>query len=186
MGLSKKNAEGYLVDNAGHQVEFTLLTNTGNSVNLAMCTAAQEDLKKVGVKVIVTPVEFNSLVERMRKTYDWEANLLAFTGGVDPHNGKNIWSSSGQSHVWWPKEPKPATPWEAEIDKIFDDAGKETDQAKRKALYDRWQQIVYEQQPLIFLVTPDSLSAVSNRLTNVRPNALARVLKWNVYEFSER
>ncbi len=186
IGLKNKNAEGVLTDDQGHLVEFTLMTNTGNNVNLALCTAIQEDLHKIGIKVTINPVEFNSLVERMRKTFDWEANLLGFTGGVDPHNGRNIWMSSGMSHVWYPKEPKAATAWEAEIDKIFDDAAVETDQAKRKALYDKFQAIVYDQQPLIFLVTQDYLSAYSNRLTNVRPNALARAMKWNVYEFSEK
>jgi peptide/nickel transport system substrate-binding protein len=186
IGLSNKNADGVLVDSAGHPVEFTLLTNTGNDINLRYCTAIQDDLKKVGINVIVSPVEFNSLVERMRTTYDWEANVLGFTGGVEPFNGKNIWMSSGIAHVWWPRETTPATPWEAEIDRIFTAAGKETDTTKRKALYDRWQEILYEQQPLIFLVTQDSLYAVRNRLINVRPNALARVVKWNVYEFSER
>lgn len=186
IGLVNKNSEGVLVDSEAHPVEFTLLTNTGNNVNLALCTAIQESLKKIGMKVIITPVEFNSLVERMRTTHDWEANVLAFTGGVEPFNGKNIWMSSGMSHVWWPRQSTPATPWEAEINKIFDSAGHETDINKRKALYDRWQEIVYEEQPLIFLVTPDALYAVRNRLTNVRPNALARTAKWNVYEFSEK
>jgi peptide/nickel transport system substrate-binding protein len=186
IGLSNKNAEGTLVDAAGHPVEFTLMTNTGNNINLAYCTAIQDDLRKIGMKVTITPVEFNSLVERMRKTFDWEANVLAFTGGVEPSNGRNIWMSYGHSHVWYPQEPKPATPWEAEIDSIFSMAVKEPDAKKRKVLFDRWQEIVYEQQPLVFLATPDALYAVRNRLTNVRPNALARVLKWNVYEFSER
>ncbi len=186
IGLASRNPEGVLVDAAGHPVEFSLLTNTGNNVNLALCTAIQDDLKKIGVRVVITPVEFNSLVERMRKTFDWEANVLGFTGGVEPYNGKNIWMSSGQTHVWWPREAAPATPWEAEIDRIFNEAAREPDTKKRKALYDRWQEIVYEQQPLIFLVTQDSLSAVRNRLDNVRPNALARVIKWNAYEFTER
>ena len=186
IGLKNKNSEGVLVDDQGHQVEFTLLTNTGNNINLGLATAVQDDLKKIGIKVTINPVEFNSLVERMRKTFDWEANLLGFTGGVDPHNGKNIWMSSGPTHVWYPSEPKPATAWEADIDKIFNDGARETDEAKRKALYDKFQAIVYDQQPLVFLVGQDSLAATTNRLANVRPNALARQLKWNVYEFSEK
>ena len=146
-------------------------------------TRAQEDLRKVGVKLIVSPTEFNSLVERLRKTYAWEAIMLGFTGGVEPYNGRNIWSSSGQSHVWWPKQTKPATLWEAEIDKIFDDAGAEPEITKRKALYDRWQEIVYEQQPVVFITTGDALSAVNDRITNVRPNALGGI-RWNPQEFS--
>ena len=137
------------------------------------------------MKVTVAPVEFNSLVEKLRKTFDWEANVLGFTGGPEPLNGKNVWLSSGVTHPWWPKEPQPATPWEAEIDRIFDEAGREPDVKKRKALYDRWQEIVYEQQPVIFLTTADALSAVRNKLKNVRPTSLGGV-RWNNYEFSEQ
>jgi peptide/nickel transport system substrate-binding protein len=185
IGLANKNSDGVLTDSAGHLVEFNLLTNTGNTVNLALCTAIQDDLKKIGIKVIITPVEFNSLVERFRTTFDWEADVLGFTGGVEPYNGRNIWMSSGMTHMWWPKQKKPATPWEAEVDAIFDAAGHEIDTAKRKALYDKWQEIIYEQQPLIYLVTQDSLFATRNRLTNVRPNSLGGA-RWNIYEFSEK
>ena len=184
IGLSKKNSEGILVDDAGHPVEFTLSTSTGNNVTITICTAIQEDLRKIGIKAIISPVDFNALVERIRKTYDWEGLNLGLTGGVEPYNGRNFWSSDGQSHVWWPKQSSPATPWEAEINKIFDQAAEETDNAKRKALFNRWQEIVYEQQPVIFLVTPDGLYAASDRLTNVRPNTLGGI-RWNIYEFSE-
>ena len=185
IGLSKKNGDGILVDDAGHPVEFTLLTNSGNNINYSLCVAVQEDLRKIGVRVTLQPIEFNSLVERMRKTFNWEANLLAFTGGAEPYNGRNIWMSSGQTHVWYPKEPSPDTPWEAEVDQIFNMAAREPNTAKRKMLYDRWQEIVYDQQPLIFLVTQNSLFAMRNRLTNVRPNSLGGI-RWNNYEFSER
>lgn len=186
IGLTKKNADGYLVDDAGHVVEFTLNTGSGNNIALQLCTAIQDDLKKVGIKVIIAPIDFNLLVEKMRKTYDWEANMLGLTGGVEPYNGRNFWASSGQSHTWYPKQPKPATPWEAEVDGIFDKAGKEPDEKKRKELYDRFQEIIYEQQPVIFLASQDALYAVRNRLTNVRPNPLARIGRWNAQEFSEK
>jgi len=185
MGLSARNSEGVLVDSAGHPVEFTLITNTGNSVRLDLCTIVQEQLKMVGIKVTINPVEFNSLVERLITTYDWEAELLGSGGSVDPYAGRDGWTSSGKNHVWWPEQKRPATPWEAEIDSLFEAAGREPNISKRSELYVKWQRIMYEQQPLIFLVTEDSLFAVRNRLKNVRPNSLAPI-KWNVFEFSER
>ena len=151
-----------------------------------MAYMIRADLEKLGITVNFNALEFNSLVGKLMSSYDWDAVIIGLTGGVEPHFSKNVWASSGQLHMWNPKQKTPATAWEKDIDDIFNAAGKETDQKKRKTLFDRWQQIVYEQQPLIFLVTPDSLYAVRNRLDNVRPNALARVAKWNVYEFSEK
>ena len=71
-----------------------------------------------------------------------------------------------------------------------DAAASEPDVKKRKLLYDRWQEILVEQQPLTLLVTENALAAVRNRLANVRPNPLPGptlpLLRWNCYEFTER
>ena len=183
LGMVDKKGTGVLEDSSGHPVEFTLLTNTGNNVNIAICTLIQDSLKQVGIKVDVTPVQFNSLTTKLGGSFDWEAVVLGFTGGVEPYTGRIIWASTGRLHVWNPQEPKPATPWEADIDKIFVDAGREPDAAKRKALYNRFQEILGEQQPLIFLVTGKSLAAARNRMVGMKPTSLGG-LRWNVYEMS--
>jgi peptide/nickel transport system substrate-binding protein len=122
-------------------------------------------------------------VTRLDSTHDWECVLIGFTAGPEPHGGKSIWTSPGQLHLWNPRQTKPATPWEAEIDGIFSAAAKEVDQAKRKALYDKWQEIAAEQLPLIFLVTPDALGAIRNRVKNARPSSLGGTL-WNSDELA--
>lgn len=182
LGFADRNGDGVLEDAAGHPLEFNLITNTGNNVRTSLCNIVQDDLKKVGMKVNFTPVEFNSLVTRMESTFDWEAHLLGFTGGVDPHGGRNIWSSSGSLHVWNPRQTTPATPWEAEIDRIYSEAARTVDPAKRKQLYNQWQAIASEELPLITLVTQDALAAIRNRVKNVKPTSLGLV--WNVWEIS--
>ncbi len=174
---------GSLVDNAGHPVEFTLLTNTGNNVNLALCNLIQDSLKQVGIKVDVTPIQFNSLVTKLGSSFDWEACVLGFTGGVEPYTSRTIWASTGRLHVWNPQEKTPATPWEADIDKIFVDAGREPDPDKRKLLYNKFQEILGEQQPLLFLVTGKTLGAQRNSLVGTKPNALGG-FQWDAYEIS--
>jgi peptide/nickel transport system substrate-binding protein len=178
LGFVDKDGDGVLEDSAGHPLSFVLMTNLQNNQRVQLCNIIQDDLKEVGMKVTVSPAEFNSIVTRLDNTFDWECILLGFTAGPEPYNAKSIWTSPGQLHIWNPRQPKPATPWEAEIDGIFSAAAKEVDQAKRKALYARWQQIATEQLPLIYLVTPDSLSAVRNRVKNTRPSSLGGPV-WN-------
>jgi peptide/nickel transport system substrate-binding protein len=175
--------DGILKDKAGHTLEFTLTTNSENNQRVSMCTVIQESLKQIGVKVNLAPQQFNSLVEKLNSSFDWEAVVLGLTGGVEPYNSKSLWTTTGILHVWNPQQKSPATPWEADVDKLFAEAGKTVDEAKRKEIYDKFQDIVTDQQPLVFLVTPDSLFAVRNRLTNTKPTSLGGV-RWNLDEIS--
>lgn len=184
LGMTDKKGTGVLEDKAGHPVEFTLLVSNSSNVAVSLATLLKDNLKQVGINVDVKPMQFNSITTKLGSSFDWEAVMLGFTGGPEPYTGKTIWLSSGRLHPWNPQEPSPATPWEAEIDKIFTEAGREPDTAKRKALYSRFQGIVAEQQPIIFLATSKYLCAVRNRLANTKPTALGG-LRWNVYEISE-
>jgi len=51
--------------------------------------------------------------------------------------------SSGNLHIWNPSEPKPATPWEAEIDRLLDEGTSVMDPKERAPYYWRIQQILH-------------------------------------------
>src|SRR3954471_20941242 len=61
---------------------------------------------------------------------------------LDPNGQMNVWLSSAANHQWNPNQPAPATPWEAEIDRLMRKQAATVDDAKRKPLFDRVQQIV--------------------------------------------
>jgi peptide/nickel transport system substrate-binding protein len=96
---------------------------------------------------------------------------MGLTGGTEPHFGRNVWHSTGGLHMWFPYQKTPSTPWEAQIDSIFDAGVKEIDDVKRKALYDRWQQIAADNLPLIYTVLPERIFCITNRFGNVNPSA---------------
>jgi len=160
---------GLLYDADGNRVEFTLLTNGDNQERIQMATVISDDLKNLGITVHFLPVDFNTLVNRFDTSLDWEGVVLGLTGGIEPHSGRNVWHSSGQLHLWNPRQPVPDTGWEAEIDRIFEKAAVEINPARRRILYNRWQEIVAEELPLIHLVTPAALYAVRNRFGNLKP-----------------
>ena len=175
-GYVDQDGDGVLEDRSGHPVEFTLYTNSGNTDRVQIAGIIRKDLERLGMKVHFTQLEFNNLVAKLDATHDWDAIILGLTGGIEPHFGRNVWHSSGHLHMWSPEEPSPATPWEAEIDRIFDQAAQELDPQKRKALYDRWQVIAAEELPLIHTVLPAALIAVRNRFGNLRPTAYGGAL----------
>ena len=183
MGISQMDSNKMLLYN-GKEIKFTILTNVENDQRKSICAIIAENLREIGINATFTPIVFNKLVSDLDDApYNWEACLLGFTGGVDPHDDANVWRSSAINHQWWPKEKQPATPWEAEIDKIFIDADHEMDPIKRKALYDRWQVIAANELPFIYTVTPTLHAAVRNKFGNLKPCSLDRdAVLWNLDE----
>jgi peptide/nickel transport system substrate-binding protein len=160
-----------LLDAKGRAVEFAIITNSGsNNVRGKIAEMIIRDLSNVGIKANLVPMEFNIVVDKIDVTYDWEAIVIGLTGGPEPHFGANVWRSPGIMHMWYPKEPKPATPWEARLDAIFDQGVQELDANKRKKLYDEFQVIVAEKAPFMYTVIPETLVAVRTRFGNLAPS----------------
>jgi len=168
-GGFKIHSDGYLYDSKGNQVSFSLITNSNNSERIEQANLIRNDLEKLGMKVNFLPVDFNSLVTRINATKDWEAVMIGLTGGLDPHFGKNVWVTTGHLHLWNLGSVRSVYEWEKEVDKIFEQAAREMDEKKRKALYDRWQEIFCENQPMTFTVTSAVLYAVRDKFENIKP-----------------
>ena len=174
-----------LRDREGNPVEFSLITNAGSRTRTQLGTMVQQDLLKIGIRLNFTPMEFQSLIERITKTQQYESCLLGLANvELDPHSQMNVWQSSGPLHAWYPSEPKPATPWEAQIDQLINVQHTSLEAGARKRAFDRVQEIVFEQQPIVYLVHPDVLVAISPRLRNVLPSPLPPHLYWNVENIS--
>ena len=174
-----------LRDREGNAVEWSLITNAGSKPRAQIGTIVQEDLRKIGIRVNFLPLEFQSLIERITRTQQYEACLLGLTNlDIDPNSQMNVWMSSGTHHAWNPGESKPATAWEAQIDQLMELQHTSVDQAARKRAFDRIQEIVSEEQPIIYLVHPDVLVAVSPSVRDALPSPLPPHLYWNIENVS--
>jgi peptide/nickel transport system substrate-binding protein len=172
---------GGLKDSGGHVVEFTVITNSGNTAREKMATMIQQDLSEIGITLKVVTLDFPSLIERITRTFDYDACLLGLVNtDLDPNGQLTVWLSSGENHQWNPAQKSPSTPWEAEIDKLMQEQASTPDEKLRKAKFDRVQQIVAEQQPFIYLINKNALSAVSSNLAGASPVALSPQAFWNI------
>jgi peptide/nickel transport system substrate-binding protein len=177
--------DGILKDKDGNAVVFSIITNSGNKYRERMATMIQEDLQKIGIRVNVVTLDFPSLIERMTQTFDYEAILLGLTNiGLDPNEQMNVWLSSSENHQWNPQEKSPETAWEAEIDRLMKAQASTADAKKRKEDFDRVQEIAVEQQPFIYLVNRNALSAVASSVQGASPVILAPQTYWNVETLS--
>ncbi|MDP8262192.1 MAG: ABC transporter substrate-binding protein [Candidatus Ancaeobacter aquaticus] len=168
-GFSDRNGDGIIEDSDGNDVEFTILTNPGSTERVKIAEIVRKDLEKLGFKVQLSLIEFNTMVSKLTSTYNWDCVIMGLTGSIEPHFGNNVWQSSGHLHVWNPKQKEPKTEWEIEIDEIFNQGVQEFDRNKRKELYDQWQRLVAQYVPLIYTVLPESLFAVRNKFGNLHP-----------------
>lgn len=185
----KYNSNGELLDAEGNQVRFTLLMAAGKKVREQMGTQIKQDLGKLGMQIDTQFLSFNTYVEKLRLTKNWDTYLGGFTGGLEPHSGYNIWSVKGTLHSFnqGPQVGEPPIKgwevydWEQKIDDLYVKASQELDEAKRKELYGDTQRIIAEQVPFIYMVNPLTFEAVRDRISGIRYSALGGAL-WNLYE----
>jgi peptide/nickel transport system substrate-binding protein len=181
----KSKDNDVLRDKDGNAVEFSIITNAGNKPRENMAAMIQQDLKKIGIKVNVVTLDFNALLERISQTYNYEACLLGFLNAdLDPNSQMTIWLSSGDDHQWNPKQKSPATPWEAEIDRLMRAQASSMDQHKRKEYWDKVQKIAWEQEPFIYLINKDALVAISPAVKNAQPSVFRPQAYWNIEELA--
>ncbi|HZD95408.1 MAG TPA: ABC transporter substrate-binding protein [Candidatus Sulfotelmatobacter sp.] len=170
-----------LRDKSGNAVEFSIVTNAGNRAREGMATMIQQDLKRIGIKVNVVTLDFNSLLERMTQSFNYEACLLGFQNvDLDPNGQMAVWLSTADNHQWNPRQKSPATQWEAQVDKLMKAQAASGDEHKRKQYWDRVQQIAWEQEPFIYLVNKDALVAIAPAVKNIEPSVFRPQTFWNV------
>lgn len=170
-----------LIDSDGKPVEFSILTSSSNADRTKMATLLQDDLKQLGMRVQVVPLEFRSLIDRVTQTRQYDACILGLASfDTDPNPNLNVWLSSGGTHLWNPSQSHPATSWEAEIDRLMERQLSTPGYEQRKKLYDRVQEILAEYQPMIFLASPDILVGAKNSIANFHPVVLEPYVLWNV------
>jgi peptide/nickel transport system substrate-binding protein len=182
LGWKDVNGDGVLEDDKGQTVSFTLKTNSDNKTRVGMANFIRDDLAKVGIKVTLVPVDFNTLITNIRDDKQYDTILLGLQSGVppDPAMGQNVWRSSGRTHYWNISQPKPATPEEARIDGLMDTIVANGDLAARKQAWKEVQNIVNEQAWIIWLPTINAKLPMRNRFGNAKPSAIPHRLIWNI------
>jgi peptide/nickel transport system substrate-binding protein len=151
-----------ILDKDGAPFSFEFLLSSGSRFGETIATILQENLKRVGIKVVIRKLEWAVFVQRIEE-HNFDACTLAWSLGweSDPFQ---LWHSSQQEA----KGSNFVGFTNAEADKLIEEARQEFDPEKRRRMYHRFHQIVHEEQPYTFLFTMESLVAVSRRFRNVQ------------------
>jgi peptide/nickel transport system substrate-binding protein len=183
IGLTDRNGDGVIEDARGNRVSFTLKTNSSNTTRIAMANFIKDDLAKVGINAIPTPIDFNALITNIRADFQYEAILLGVQSGIppDPSMMQNLWRSSGSMHFWFLYQVKPHTPEELRIDQLLDVILGSHDLAARQKAYKEIETIANEQAWMVWLPIRVQKIPVSNRFGNIQPSVLRHRILWNSY-----
>ncbi len=102
LGFKDGNGDGVLEDTRGNPITFTLKTNSDNTLRIALANFVKDDLAKVGINVVLSPADFNTIISNIRNDFQYDALLLGLQSSVppDPAMMQNLYRSSGLTHFW--------------------------------------------------------------------------------------
>jgi len=166
IGLTDEDGDGIRETSEGEDLAFTAITNAGSD-RIDMANIFANDLEKIGIKMTVKGLEFNTVINRMLEG-EFEVAVMSLVGSRDPHGtGTNVFGSDGGFHYWhWSAKDNPNEA-EKKIDELLSKAASTVELEERQKYYDEYQRILSEQVPLLFTVQPEVLYAVWNYVGNV-------------------
>ncbi len=158
------NSKGVL-EKDGKPFTFTVLTNQGNDLRIKTATVMQAYYKMLGIEMKIRTVEWSAFIKEFVDTGEFDALILGWNILQDP-DVYDVWHSS-KSHEGGLNFIKYLNP---EVDNLLVEARSTLNQEDRKVFYDKFQTILHEDQPYLFLYVPYSLPMVQKRFHNVKPS----------------
>lgn len=170
-GWNDADNDGVL-EKGGRKFEFTIITNQGNDQRRKVCEIIQRRLSDVGVRVKIKVIEWSVFLGEYIDKRDFDAVLLGWNLGFEP-DIYDIWHSSKTKEG----EFNFVGYCNNEVDKLLDMGRREYDLEKRRQYYNRIHEIIYREQPYMFLYVPDSLFVINKRFRGVEQAPLG--IGWN-------
>jgi peptide/nickel transport system substrate-binding protein len=155
-----------LLDKDGKPFTFEILTNQGNDERKKVAELIQSSLKEIGVGVEIRVIEWASFLKEYIKKRRFDAIVLGWGIGIDPDQYE-VWHSSKMG----PDELNHISYANPEVDRLLEKGRSFCDKKDRLLYYRRFQEVLAEDQPVIFLYFPDALPVVSSRVRGIEPGA---------------
>jgi ABC-type transport system substrate-binding protein len=154
--------DGIRVKN-GERFAFTLLTNNGNVIRSDIATLVQENLRAVGVEVTVEMYEWAVLLKRFVDQREFDAIVLGWALGQG-FDQFQIWHSSQTE----PERLNMVGYKSEQADRLLESVREEFDREKIIAMCGELQQLIYDDQPYLFLFVPQGTSVMWKDAYRVR------------------
>jgi len=171
------NREGIL-EKDGKPFTFEIVTNQGNETRQKCAEIIQRQLKEIGITVKIRVLEWSAFVTDFINKRHFDSVILGWTIPLDP-DAYDVWHSSKTA----PEELNFISYKNPEADEMLEKGRSTFDQKERKKYYDRFQEILAEDQPYTFLYVPDALVIIHKRFRGIEPAPIGleyNIIKWYV------
>ncbi len=168
--------DGVMLQPDGKPFSFTILTNQGNESRRKTAEIIQRRLAELGVQAAPRIIEWSAFINDFVDKKNFDTVLLGWNLDLDPDQ-YTIWHSSQTD----PKQYNFVSYTNPELDKLLVEGRKTFDQEERRAIYNRVQEILAEDEPYAFLYVPYSLVLLNNRVHGVEVAAAG--IGWNFEEW---
>ncbi|MGA9111996.1 MAG: peptide-binding protein [Smithella sp.] len=176
-GWTKLNSEGVL-EKDGKPFIFEIVTNQGNETRQKCAEIIQRQLKEIGIIVKIRVLEWSAFVTDFINKRRFDSVILGWTIPLDP-DAYDVWHSSKTA----PEELNFISYKNPEADEMLEKGRSTFDQKERKKYYDRFQEILAEDQPYTFLYVPEALIIIHKRFRGIQPAPIGldyNFTKWYV------
>jgi peptide/nickel transport system substrate-binding protein len=174
-----KDKAGELLKEAGWQKEtvLRLAVPTGNKERIQWATVAQQNLTEAGMKVDLQQMDIATMIKTVRKTPEKiDGFFVGYKNYMDPymyyHRRFHTDSIQGGNLLFYSN---------SEMDRLIDASATTVDMKERAKLFNRIQEILYEELPVIPIVCPTSTIAVNKRVKGPK-NSILPVTR-NIHEW---
>ncbi len=161
-GIVDKEIDGELM-----QMELSYKYNSGNQMREQIGLLLQKTAKRAGVKINIEVREWTVFLDDTKRR-DYELSSLAWVQGAGLDDPKQIWHTSSDT----PDGSNRVGFGNSESDKLIDKLRGTLDEGERNKLYKQFQEMVYADQPYIFMFSPKERIAIHNRFDNAKPSAI--------------
>lgn len=140
------NIRDKMINGKKVQFEFELMYMNSVPDWKDIASLIQESLYKAGIKAVLKPLDFEVVINNLQ-AHDFDAALGVWGGNSMPEDFTQLWHTSS-----WTSQGSNFTGFgNSATDALIDSIKYEVDDVKRAVMVKRFQKIVYDEQPYVFI-----------------------------------
>ena len=151
-----------VLDKDGQKFQFTLLIRSAKPEYESAAALIKDSFARAGIVVDIANLEFKVLIQKLERN-EFDATIMGWQLATDD-DPYQLWHSSqtvekASNHCYFVN---------AEADRLIELYRQELDENKRRALYQRIQEIIVQEQPYTFLLAEKRAISYDKRIKNVK------------------